>query len=441
MKITNWGKFPMIEGSLVQPNTQKQLTREAETGGWIARGMGRCYGDSSLSGLMLGSGRLNRFLEFDEAKGILTCEAGVTFEDILAVFVPRGWFPPVTPGTKFVSMGGAIASDVHGKNHHKEGSISNYILSFELLTAKGELLNCSRNENSELFWATLGGMGLTGFVLRLRLQLKKIETSHIRVSSYKTRNLAETLALLNEFETATYTVAWTDCLQKGNSLGRSLFMQGEHASLSELTGKIPAEKVLAVPQKLKLTVPFDFPAFALNAFSVKAFNFLYYNKQLSKSKTFLSDYDSFFYPLDAIYHWNRIYGKRGFTQYQFVIPKENGYEGLKHIIEKIAFHKMGSFLVVLKTFGKQESPYLGFPREGYTLAMDFPIEARLFPFLDELDKIVLAYGGRVYLTKDVRLSPETFAQMYPNLPKFQQLLRNLDPERRIRSLQSERLGI
>ncbi len=441
MIISNWGKYPEIEAEEMLYRDKSTLPLILNAKNWIPRGMGLCYGDSALSKTVVSSLKLNHFLAFDAQSGILTCESGVTFEDILNTFVPKGWFPPVTPGTKFVSMGGAIASDVHGKNHHKEGSFSRYVHSFRLLTAEGEYLFCSPSSNPEIFNATFGGMGLTGLILSLTFQLKRIESSLIKMESLKTRDLQETLAVLNEFESATYTVAWTDCLSRGKKLGRSLFLKGEHASLSDLSNTRFSGSPLSVPNKLKLSVPFNFPSFALNPFSVKAFNFLLYNKQFSKKVSKIADYDGFFYPLDSIYHWNRIYGKRGFTQYQFVIPKKEGYTGLKKIIEKIGSQKMGSFLVVLKTFGKQENQYLAFPEEGYTLAMDFAMEPRLFPFLEELDAIVLEYGGRVYLTKDARLPKDTFQKMYPQTENFLKIRNLLDPERKIRSLQSERLGI
>ncbi len=442
MKITNWGKYPEIEANeVLYRNVQSLNNVLTEKQTWIPRAMGRCYGDSALGKNVISSLNLNRMLDFDNEKGILTCEAGVTFEDILKVFVPKGWFPPVTPGTKFVSMGGAIASDVHGKNHHKEGSISNHIIAFELLTPKGEVLKCSQIENQEIFRATFGGMGLTGLILSLTLKLKKIESSYIKTTVIKTKNLAETFEVLDAFEPATYTVSWTDCLQKGKSLGRSHVMKGEHVALSEIPDGVSPQNALFVPNKLTLSVPFDFPAFALNPLSVQSFNFLYYNRQLGKKKEKLTDYDSFFYPLDAIYHWNRIYGKRGFTQYQFVIPKENGLEGMREVIERIATRKMGSFLVVLKSFGEQEGGYLSFPQKGYTLAMDFAIDSRIFGFLDELDKVVLSYGGKVYLTKDVRLSKEVFEKMYPEARTFLEIKNRLDPEHLLSSFQSQRIGL
>lgn len=441
MKISNWGNYPVIEAKSCAPNEQNAVYKAIKgEKNWVARGMGRCYGDSSLAETSISSLKMNRFLAFDTAKGILTCEAGVTFEDILETFVPKGWFPPVTPGTKFVSMGGAVASDVHGKNHHIEGSFSQHTLSFALMLASGEIITCSRQENTDIFWATFGGMGLTGIILQVTLRLKKIETSYIKVESIKAKNLEEILSLLLDFEHATYTVAWIDCTTSGSNMGRSILMKGEHASLEQLKNTKYAANPLAIPQKLKLNVPFYFPSFALNNLTVGAFNFAYYNKQFSKEISLIQDYDSFFYPLDAIHHWNRIYGKRGFTQYQFVIPKTAGYEGMKKIMEIVVKAGIASFLAVLKTFGKQDG-LLSFPMEGYTLTLDFPISPQLFPILDSLDEIVSSYGGRIYLTKDVRVSAEMFAKMYPKLPEFQAILQKIDPQGAIQSLQSKRLNI
>ncbi|GAB4406610.1 MAG: FAD-binding oxidoreductase [Bacteroidia bacterium] len=437
MKITNWGKYPQVEAA-VQPYRPGFVF--GDEGGWIPRGMGRCYGDSALAARIVSSDRMNRFLAFDPATGQLTCEAGVTFADIIDVFLPRGWFPPVTPGTKFVSMGGALASDVHGKNHHKEGSFADHVLSFDLLTADGSVRRCSRDTHPALFQATAGGMGLTGLILSLTLQLRPVESSAIRMASIKARNLAEILDLFDASGEATYTVAWIDCLSRGNSLGRSILMQGEHATRDEL----PADRQ-ATPfrpaRRGSLTVPFDLPPFVLNNTSIRLFNQLYYHKQRARTVQRLVEYDPFFYPLDVIHHWNRIYGRRGFTQYQLVVPRAAGQQALPHILREIVGAGFGSFLSVLKLFGPQGSGLLSFPMEGYTLTLDFPITRRLFPFLDHLDHLVADYGGRVYLTKDVRLPAAMMARMYPRLPEFRAVLAQLDPDRRVRSLQSERLAL
>lgn len=383
---------------------------------------------------------LNRFLAFDETTGLLKAEAGVTYADLLETFVPKGWFPPVTPGTKFVSLGGAIASDVHGKNHHKEGSLSSHVRSFELLLADGRILHCSPTENAQLFEATLGGMGLTGMVLNVTLQMKPIETSLIALHSIKARNLDELMDLFEQYNHVTYSVAWIDCLSKGNKMGRSHLTVGEHASLEQIAGTKHAQNPLKLPPKKAIPIPIYFPNFALNNLTIKTFNFLYYNRQFKKEKKSFVPYEGFFYPLDMLLDWNRIYGKRGFTQYQFVIPPENGREGMREIMTRIAQKGLGSFLAVLKTFGPQDS-MMGFPTKGYTLALDFPITKKLFPFLDELDELVASYGGRIYLTKDVRMKPEMLEQTYPRLGEFKALLKELDPQQRIRSMQSERLRI
>ncbi|MEM7659086.1 MAG: FAD-binding oxidoreductase [Bacteroidota bacterium] len=438
MKITNWGKYPVQEGEL--RHWQADKGRPTADSQWIPRGMGRCYGDSSLSPLMLSGLKMDRFLAFDETEGLLTCESGVTYEDLLTHFVPKGWFPPVTPGTKFVSLGGAIASDVHGKNHHKEGSINQYVREIRLLTAQGEVLRCSRTERPEVFWATFGGMGLTGLVLSLTMQLKAIETSAIQGEWVKGRNLQESLEIFEANEDTTYTMAWIDCLSRGNNLGRTIVMKGEHASLEEVKGSRWEKDPLEVPTTKKLTVPFDFPTFVLNRFSVQAFNFLYYHKQFKRVKRGLQSYEPFFYPLDSIHHWNRIFGKRGFTQYQLVVPKEAALTALPQVLKRLRETGFGSFLSVLKLMGP-ETQMMSFPMVGYTLTMDFPITDQLFPFLEELDRIVVDHGGRIYLTKDVRLPADTLPKMYPNLPQFQQVVQQLDPEGRLQSLQSARLNL
>lgn len=428
MKYANWGLFPTIEGQEVFLKETESISalihtlqQEKSSKNWIPRGMGRSYGDSSLADVMVSSLKCNHFLSFDTQTGVLVCESGVTFADILHVFTPKGWFPPVTPGTKFVSMGGAIASDVHGKNHHSEGCFSDHVLWIEICLPNGTIQTCSSTENRTLFLATVGGMGMTGFITKLALRLKKISSVYIHTQSVKAANLSEILTLLHEFDNATYTMAWIDCLSTGNQLGRSIMMKGEHAPAESLS----LENPLHSPLKRKLNVPVFFPNWALNTLSVRAFNFAYYHKQFQKEKQITQHFDSFFYPLDAIHNWNRIYGKNGFTQYQFVIPKAAGYEGMKRIITAIAQSGLGSFLAVLKTFGKENDAFLSFPTEGYTLALDFPITHTVFTLLDTLDEMVMSYGGRVYLTKDARLSPHNFSRMYPQWENQQAVLNTL----------------
>jgi len=330
-----------------------------------------------------------------------------------------------------------VASDVHGKNHHSEGSFSNHIIDMEVLTGTG-MMTCSRDNNTDLYWATCGGMGLTGIITKVRFRLKKIETAYIRQKQIKAENLDEILRLFDEYTHYTYSMAWIDCLQKGKSFGRSILIVGEHATkeeLSEKQGRAP----LTLPPKMKLTVPFNLPSFVLNNFTVKAFNALYYGKNYKKVMDGVVPYEPFFYPLDAIHHWNRGYGKDGFVQYQFVLPIDKK-EGLAAILRAISDKGWGSFLAVLKVFGKQDD-LISFPMEGYTLALDFPVRKGLFAFLDELDALVLQYGGRLYLTKDARMQQEVFWKSYPNAERFAGLVKTFDPAGKFRSIQSDRLRL
>ncbi|MEW5822320.1 MAG: FAD-binding oxidoreductase [Cyanobacteriota bacterium] len=440
-KVTNWGNFPEIEASVSSFSSEKELKKLLTSSEEIiARGMGRCYGDSSLCKNIISTLKYNRIIDFNEVEQTVCCESGVTLEDLLSIFVPRGLFLPVTPGTKFVTIGGAIASDVHGKNHHVGGSISNHIISMDIMLSDGSISSCSKNNNSNLFWSTCGGMGLTGIILNACFKLKKIETSYIIQESIKAENLESIMKHFEESKDYTYSVAWIDCLSKGKKLGRSILMRGEHASVRDLEGTKFSNNPLKTGAPAKLDIPLFFPNFSLNTLSVKAFNFLYYNKQLSKKKKFIIDYDKFFYPLDGINNWNRIYGKRGFTQYQFVLPKETSYNGLEKILTEISNSGSCSFLAVLKLFGEQDN-LISFPKEGYTLALDFPIKPGVFELLNKLDEIVLENGGRLYLTKDTRMTEETFNKSYERAEIFRRIKHQLDNHNKFQSLQSKRIKI
>jgi len=419
-KVTNWGNFPVVEKEIKSEDSFRKI-KEFVLGRneLIARGNGRCYGDASLGDHIFSTKKLNKFISFDRLNGIIECESGVLLSEVLEVAVPQGYFLYVTPGTKFVSVGGAIASDVHGKNHHAEGCFSEYVLEFQLMTESGDIMTCSREENQEKFWATIGGMGLTGIILTAKFKLKNIETAYIRQESIKAENLDEIFRLFEESESWTYTVAWIDCFQKGPNIGRSILMRGEHAFQHELPQNLSGSP-LRLKKKIEPNVPFYFPGFVLNAFTIKIFNLLYYKKQSKKELKNFIDYETFFYPLDAIHNWNRIYGKSGFIQYQMVIPKENGREGMKKILETIASSGNGSFLAVLKLFGKNNpQAYNSFPMEGYTLALDFKVNAKLKKLVDKLDDIVQEFGGRIYLTKD-SMSRSSLTGYLKNIhnPKF-----------------------
>ncbi|PIE50915.1 MAG: FAD-linked oxidase [Flavobacteriales bacterium] len=405
-KVTNWGNYPVVEVEMKSEDTVSKIKDFVENRNEvIARGNGRCYGDASLGKHVFSTKRLNKFIHFDRLNGIIECESGVLLSEVLELIVPQGYFLYVTPGTKFVSVGGAIASDVHGKNHHAEGCFSEFLVSFEILNEKGEVLTCSREKNEDLFWATIGGMGLTGIILSAKFKLKNIETAYIRQESIKASNLDEIFKLFEESEDWTYNVAWIDCLQKGKNIGRSILMRGEHAFIDELpTSK--KKSPLHLKKKPQPTIPFYFPGFVLNKLSVKIFNWLYYGKQRKKQVNSFVDYETFFYPLDVLNEWNKIYGKKGFIQYQMVIPKEQGKEGMKQILETIANSGNGSFLAVLKLFGKHNpQAYNSFPIEGYTLALDFKVNKKLKKLVAQLDEIVERFGGRIYLTKDSMSKP------------------------------------
>lgn len=427
-KITNWGNFPVVEKEMKSEDSLQKIKdfvlSHKEV---IARGNGRCYGDASLGENIFSTKRLNKFIGFDKIEGVLECEAGVLLSDILEISVPQGYFLNVTPGTKFVSVGGAIASDVHGKNHHSEGCFSEYVLEFKLMKENAEVITCSREENTEDFWATVGGMGLTGIILSAKIKLKNIETAYIRQESIKADNLDEIFQLFEESEGWLYNVAWIDCLQKGENIGRSILMRGYHALREELPPKLH-KNPLKNPRKIMPTIPFYFTSWVLNSFTIKIFNWLYYNKQTKKSVEGFVHYEPFFYPLDVINEWNKIYGKKGFIQYQMVIPKEKGKEGMRKILETIADSGNGSFLAVLKLFGKNNpKAYNSFPMEGYTLALDFKVNDKLKYLVEELDKIVEEFGGRIYLTKDSMSNP-----------KLTNYLRNVDSPKFV-SLQRKRI--
>lgn len=440
-KLSNWGNYPVKDINEIITASQKGLRVSLLEGNssFIARGNGRCYGDASLGETVLSSLQFDYVYHFDRENGILECESGVLLSQILDMIVPYGWFLPVTPGTKYITVGGAIASDIHGKNHHVDGSFCDHVLNMDIMLYNGEVMTCSPSQNKELFEATRGGMGLTGFILRIKFKLKKIETSFIRQVQVKASNLSELMGLFQEYKDYTYTMSWIDCLKSGKNFGRSILMAGEHAVPDELSAK-QKQNMLASYSNTLMTFPVNLPSFVLNQYSVKAFNFLYYQKNIKKHINNVIPYDPFFYPLDKILEWNKGYGNRGFLQYQFVLPMESSIQGMTDILSRINKKGMGSFLAVFKVFGKQNN-LISFPMEGCTLALDFPVRRELFPFLDELDQVVLGYGGRLYLTKDARMKPEVFWKSYGGAQSFSELVQKFNPGFRFRSLQSDRLQI
>ncbi len=432
MKLcSSWGLYPKIacrRFEFEDTKELKKLLQKSDT--FIAYGNGRSYGDCALNYNIIDIKR-DYFLGFDSDSGLLEVDAGVLLSKILEYFVPRGWFLGVTPGTKLITVGGAIASDVHGKNHHISGCFSQTLKEFTIMLPDGTIESCSMESNPALWRATCGGMGLTGVILKAKIYLKRINSIYINQTTIKNRSLKETFEAFEEYSNSPYSVAWIDCLAKGDSMGRSLLMVGDFADDNELGYTIK-------PQK---EIPFNFPSFALNSWSVKAFNYLYYSRVKSRVSHQRVDIDTFFYPLDAIGKWNRIYGKDGFTQYQFILPKEVSYEGLSEILNEISNSNKGSFLAVLKLYGKSNDNWLSFPMEGYSLALDFKIQKGVFELLDRLDKIVLKYNGRIYLTKDARVSKDVFEKGYPNIDRFRDFREEFGMSKKFQSLQSQRVGI
>lgn len=439
MKLSGWGRFPSVDCMVHAPRDEGDLVARVVAGEAIARGNGRAYGDSALSAANTVSMRhFDHMLGFDPASGQLVAEAGVLLADIIAAFLPRGWFPAVTPGTRFVTVGGIIAADVHGKNHHRDGSLADFIDWIDLLGADGTIRRCSRTEHADLFEWTIGGMGLTGIIMRAAMRLRPVETGWIRQTMIPAANLDAALAAFEAAEAATYSVAWVDCLASGSAVGRSLVMLGEHASVAEL-GPKEADDRFAMRAKSPKRMPIDAPAFMLNRLSVGAFNRLYHAKGKASRGASLVGWQPYFYPLDAILEWNRIYGKRGFMQFQTVLPPDRSRAGLAALLEATAKSGSGSFLAVLKRMGPGRGG-ISFPMDGHTLTLDFPVRPDTLALMERLDSIALDHGGRFYLAKDARMSAATLARSDPRMADFS-VYRATGAPGRFGSAQSQRLDL
>jgi decaprenylphospho-beta-D-ribofuranose 2-oxidase len=442
-QLAGWGNYPKFPTELLEPRTPAALPKlVAERSGLIARGNGRAYGDAAIGErFTVLSGGLNRMRSFDPQTALLTVESGVLLADILTTFASRGFFPKVVPGTKFVTIGGAIAADVHGKNHHRDGGFGDNLESFQLALSNGETVTCSRSENTELFAATIGGMGLTGVILEATIRLLRIETGWLRQETKVAKDLDSAIAELESSASATYSVAWIDCLARGASLGRSLIYTAEHATRDDKDTLRPDLKPFPALRQARLSVPGLFPSWLLNRASVRVFNELYFQRGASKAGVqSLIHWDPYFFPLDSIAGWNRIYGRNGFVQHQCVIPFRQARVVLAEILDRVSRRGSASFLTVLKLL-RESNGVISFPLRGYTLAMDFPITETLFAFLDELDELVVGAGGRLYLAKDARQSRATFEAGYPGLPVLRDIRRHTSGKERFGSRQSERLGI
>jgi decaprenylphospho-beta-D-ribofuranose 2-oxidase len=426
-RLAGWGANVRADCMLTEPESPAEIAARLDRAGTIARGLGRSYGDAALNsgGQVMGMTRVDRYLAFDPATGALTCEAGVSLARIIHDFAPRGWFPMISPGTKFVTVGGCIANDVHGKAHHAQGAFSACVDALTVLLASGQVVRASREENAELFWATFGGMGLLGIVLTATLRLRRIETTYFRQKSVRVNDLAEMLAALDEHDrTFPYSVATLDVMATGPRLGRGVLTLGDHARRDDLPAALGSAP-LRVSGGPKLTVPFELPELTLNPLSIRLVNALVLRIQAHAPP--IGHYEGFIYPLDRLAHWNRGYGRRGFTQYQFVIPFADGLARLREILGTILSSGELPFLNVLKRLGKASDAPLSFPREGYTFAIDFPVRAGTVPLLRRLDAMVLDAGGRVYLGKDAYLDAATFRAMYPALDRWRATKAKYDP--------------
>ena len=438
-KLSGWGNFPVAESyvTYLQSQDDTAVLKENEV---ICRGLGRSYADQAVNQdrTVAICTKLNRMLAFDETTGVLECEAGTSLEDIISVFTPKGWFPLICPGTKYVTIGGSIANDIHGKAHHVDGSFINCVLSFTIRLANGEVVTASRTENSDLFYANFGGLGLLGIILTARLQLRRIETSYFKQKSMVVNNLSELLQKLEAHEKDyNYSLAWIDPLAKGDKIGSGVLTVGNAARIEDLPEKWKKEPLKLHPQK-KINLPVFLPNFALNTATSRVLNQVM--AYLLKNPGPIVHYEKYFFPLDMMNNWNRGYGKRGFIQYQFVIPKEGGEKHLHEILSQISSSGCTPFLNVFKSMGKGQS-LLSFPFEGYTLAIDFPVSEKLRKFIPVLDDLVLKAKGRIYLGKDAFLDKDTLHKMYPEVDEWLRIKAKYDPQNRFSSNISRRLGL
>jgi FAD/FMN-containing dehydrogenase len=442
MELSGWGRYPRRLGTVSCPEEVAEAL-PPRAGRMIARGQGRSYGDAAMleDGMVMLTERLTRVGSFAEESGVLKAEAGTTLAEVINEFLPRGWFPAVVPGTKFVSLGGCVAADIHGKNHHRDGTFGAHVKEIEIVLADRSHLLCSPETDAELFWGTIGGMGLTGIITAVAFQLIPVESSYLVVQHHQAKDLEASFdALSDQARDDHYTVAWIDCLAKGSRLGRSVLMRGHHVKPDDLPARL-RQTPYPKPRR-QLNLGFDLPSWTLNSLGMTAFNALYYLLQGRRRQPFIADYESFFFPLDRIGNWNRIYGKRGFVQYQCVLPAAEAYQGIRALLDALVAAGRSSFLCVLKRFGPAGKGLLSFPIEGYTLTLDLPVNDRgLFAFLDGLDAIVLKHGGRVYLAKDARLGAETFRAMYPRFEEWLRIKSKTDPENRFDSDLARRLEI
>jgi FAD/FMN-containing dehydrogenase len=430
--LSGWGRVPG-PGREVRSEDLEDLTR----GAVLCRGLGRSYGDSSLPPashpLVAGTALADRLLAFDPDTATLRAEAGLTLRMVNRLFLPRGFYGPITPGTQSITIGGMVAADVHGKNHHRDGCFGNHVTRLRMRVADGSIVECGPDENADLFRATLGGMGLTGHVLATEFRLARVPSPWILCESERVHDID---AYIDALKAAAgewpYTMGWIDCLSRGPLMGRGILIKGRWAQPEEAPARFP-------PVPRRPTLPFELPGWVLNPFSVRAFNALLYRSHLRRRIRRLIDPDTFFYPLDAIGHWNRLYGARGFTQYQCVLPEEAGRGAARRFLDLLTQKGGASMLCVIKDCGPEGRGLLSFPRRGISIALDIPVRDGTQALVDALNEKVIAEGGRIYLAKDRFTRPEHYRAMEPRLAEWTAIRRRWDPEGRLRSAQSVRL--
>ncbi|MFZ5440690.1 MAG: FAD-binding protein [Myxococcota bacterium] len=439
--LHGWGAQRRVECDLRQPESTGEVKALVDPRGTTARGLGRSYGDQALNegGRVLQLTQLDRYLAFDADTGTLTCEAGVSLEQLIADFAPRGFFPAITPGTKFVTVGGCIANDVHGKAHHAQGTFATCVESMRVLVADGRVVTCSRTENTDLFWGSFGGLGLLGVVLDVTMKLRRVETTYFRQKCFVAKNLGHMLELLAENDHAfPYSVATLDITARGSELGRGVLTVGDHAKRDELPAKL-AQQPLKVHRGLIPTVPFELPELTLNPLTIRAVNLAI--STLLRTKPEFDLYQGFFYPLDIANDWYRGYGKRGFIQYQFVVPFDGGERLVQRLLEMITSSDQLPFLNILKRFGPANEAPLSFPTSGFTFAVDFPVRDGLLELTRQLDEVVADAGGRIYLGKDSFLTPAMFRRMYARYPEWAATRAKWDPKKVFTSDLARRLEL
>jgi decaprenylphospho-beta-D-ribofuranose 2-oxidase len=436
--LYGWGRTAPSVAELVTPRSEDEVAAElAGAREVIARGLGRSYGDAAQSsgGVVIDNRELGGIGAIDD-RGLVTIGAGVSVDELLSRSIPQGWFVPVTPGTRQVTMGGAVAADVHGKNHHVDGSFGAHVREMRLVTPVGAR-TVSPTQDPPLFWATVGGMGLTGVVTSVTLQMTPIETDQVLVDTERFENLGAVMDAMRSGDADyRYSVAWVDCMTRGAHMGRAILTRGRHAQRADVD-----TPTLKGPTAPKLAVPFDAPSGLLNTLTVRAFNELWFRSAPRREVGEVQSLSTFFHPLDGVRDWNRLYGRRGFVQYQFCVPDAHG-DTVVEAISRLSSSGVPSFLAVLKRFGPATPAPLSFPMPGWTLALDLPVGPASLPgVLDDLDELVLAAGGRIYFAKDARLRPDKVRAMYPELDAFLEVKNRVDPDHRMSSDLARRLHL